>query len=136
MAAFRDNLFFCSNFCPSPIIYKGVTYPTAEHFYQACKCSDIRNAMEIIRANTPGKAKRLGAKVHLRPDWNEVKLDVMRHAVKLKFEQNPTLMDLLRKTGKQYLCEENEWGDRFWGKCGGVGENWLGRILMELRDTK
>ena len=32
------------------------------------------------------------------------------------------------------LVEGNTWGDRFWGVCGGVGLNWLGRLLMQVRD--
>jgi predicted NAD-dependent protein-ADP-ribosyltransferase YbiA (DUF1768 family) len=26
------------------------------------------------------------------------------------------------------------WGDRFWGVCNGVGENMLGKLLMQVRE--
>jgi predicted NAD-dependent protein-ADP-ribosyltransferase YbiA (DUF1768 family) len=28
----------------------------------------------------------------------------------------------------------NYWNDKFWGICKGVGENHLGKILMQIRD--
>lgn len=31
------------------------------------------------------------------------------------------------------LIEGNAWNDTFWGVCNGVGENWLGQLLMERR---
>jgi hypothetical protein len=31
------------------------------------------------------------------------------------------------------LIEGNNWGDTFFGVCNGEGENWLGRLLMNLR---
>ena len=37
-------------------------------------------------------------------------------------------------TGDTYLEEGNTWNDTFWGVCNGVGENNLGRILMEVRE--
>ena len=33
------------------------------------------------------------------------------------------------------IVEENTWGDTFWGVCKGVGENHLGKLLMEIRDA-
>ena len=79
-----------------------------------------------------GRAKRLG-RVELRSDWEEVKIEVMREVLRCKFSQNPDLKAKLIATGDAELIEGNNWNDRFWGVCRGVGQNHLGRLLMELR---
>jgi predicted NAD-dependent protein-ADP-ribosyltransferase YbiA (DUF1768 family) len=93
--------------------------------------------MRIRSSSTPGKAKRLGKRVVLRTDWEDVKLHVMRVGISLKFWYNPDLMRKLLDTGQQYLEEGNRWGDTYWGLdlCTGVGENHLGILLMEFRDS-
>ena len=54
-----------------------MTYPTVEHAYQAAKTLDEDGRKAILEAPTPGKAKRMGRKVRMRPDWEDVKLSVM-----------------------------------------------------------
>jgi predicted NAD-dependent protein-ADP-ribosyltransferase YbiA (DUF1768 family) len=57
----------------------------------------------------------------------------MRELLREKFWQEPERSVLLA-TGDVELIEGNWWGDQFWGQCPvGKGENWLGRLLMELR---
>jgi N-glycosidase YbiA len=54
-----------------------------------------------------------------------------------KFSGDPALSDLLLGTGDAELVEAGFIDDdagRFWGRVNGIGENWLGRILMETRD--
>ena len=68
----------------------------------------------------------------LRPDWEEVKVQVMRELLYAKFSEEP-LRGMLKATGDQHLEEGNNWGDTFWGVCRGRGENWLGKLLMEVR---
>lgn len=124
---------FLSNFYSSTVSYDGKLYPTVEHAYQAAKTMD-KNAREIIRkAKDPGEAKKLGQGVSVRHDWNEVKLDIMRHLIKDKFS-NPFLTHRLLATGDAELVLNNKWNDKFWGVCRGVGENWLGKILMDVRE--
>ena len=57
----------------------------------------------------------------------------MRMIVTAKFEQHPELMKQLKAISGP-ITEDNTWGDTFWGVCGEHGKNWLGRILMEIRD--
>ena len=87
----------------------------------------------ILLCATPGDAKRLGSRAKLRPDWEEVKVQIMHNLVLQKFQQY-NLRKLLLDTGDQYIQEGNNWGDRFWGVCNGVGENHLGKILMSVRE--
>ena len=72
--------------------------------------------------------------LRLRPNWEEKKVSIMREIVLAKFTQNEELGRKLVKTGSAVLQEGNYWGDTFWGICKGKGGNWLGRILMEVRE--
>lgn len=130
----RENGFgFLSNFHPSTIYVDGKSYPTVEHAYQAYKTMDESSREIIRRAKTPGEAKRLGRCVTLRPDWEQVRLPLMREFVRKKFE-NPFLRPLLKSTGGAILVNVNVWGDTFFGVCRGIGQNWLGKLLMEERE--
>lgn len=121
-----------SNFYPSPIKLKGLTWPSVEHAYQAMKTTDRDWWRKIAAESNPGKAKRMGQLVPLRPDWDRVKLTVMKVAVTRKFAI-PELRELLLETGDLELIEGNHWNDQYWGVCNGRGLNHLGRILMEVR---
>lgn len=128
---FRGDNFFLSNFFVAPIFYQGVRFENNEAAFQAAKCPE---RMREFCGLSPQKAKRLGRSVELRPDWEEVKYDVMYQVCKAKFLQNPDLARKLVETGDAELVEGNTWGDKVWGVCDGVGENNLGKTLMRIRD--
>lgn len=133
IAEFNGQYRFLSNFYPCIVQYEGVQYPSVEHAYQAAKTLDTA-AREVIRScRKAGDAKRTGQGVVLRPDWEAVKIEVMRDLLWMKFS-NDALQELLLATGDEELIEGNWWGDRFWGVCKGVGENHLGKLLMEIRE--
>jgi ribA/ribD-fused uncharacterized protein len=133
ISSFRGEYFFLSNFYPFVFTWDGVDYPTLEHVYQASKTEDLSLRHDIARAGTPGKAKRMGRTVPLRPNWDRLKLKVMHELLLIKF-MDPTLRNLLLDTGDSLLEEVNNWGDTYWGRCDGVGGgNWLGVLLMLVR---
>lgn len=134
IAAFTDEHRFLSNFWPAVVSLPGDpnVYASVEHAYQAAKSLDADQRWAISMARTAGGAKRLGKTVRLRPDWERVKLDVMLDLLRQKFI-HADLAKLLRATGTAELVEGNTWGDTFWGVCNGVGENHLGRLLMQVR---
>ena len=69
-----------------------------------------------------------------REDWQIVKDDIMRRAVRAKFAQNPELLAKLLATGDARLIEHTS-TDAYWGDGGdGTGLNRLGEILMDIRD--
>ena len=70
--------------------------------------------------------------MEIRQDWHVIKERLMRDFIRKKFE-SPFLADRLIKTGDAELIYGNTWNDRFWGVCRGTGENWLGKILMDVR---
>lgn len=137
---FRGEYAFLSNFSHSLIVIdKDEIWDTAEHLYQASKTLDKNERNRLYMAVTPGKAKRLGRKVTLRPDWEEIKYDIMLNVVRLKFTQNLKYAYLLYYTQDKKLIEGNTWHDNEWGNCNClkcqdiVGKNYLGKILMQIR---
>lgn len=128
---FRDDYYFLSNFYGCNITYNGITYRNNEAAFQAQK--DIKRSEEFANLS-PASAKRLGRKVMLRRDWEEVKLDIMYELLKCKFDQNPSLKEKLINTGDRLLVEGNDWHDTYWGVCNGKGSNHLGKLLMKLRE--
>lgn len=130
--SFEGQYRFLSNFFHSLITYRGITYPTVEHAYQAAKSQSKKIRRAIAEASTAREAKLLGRTVVLRPDWEKVKFAVMEELLLLKFSDKQ-LAALLAETGSEELIEGNWWGDRIWGVCNGVGQNHLGKLLMKTR---
>lgn len=139
---FTGEYRFLSNFYegPFPVMWEGFACRTAEHAYQCAKAAQPGVREMIALAATPGQAKRAGRNIELRSDWEEIKLDVMRRVLAVKFESGTDLADRLLATGDRLLVEGNTWNDRFWGVCKEQGRNWLGHLLMarraELRATE
>jgi ribA/ribD-fused uncharacterized protein len=131
-----DEFGCFSNFAGYPIRLKGKIWPTSEHYFQAQKFEDAGHREAIRKTKSPMQAARLGRdrKKKLRRDWESVKLSIMRDAVKAKFTQHEELREILLATGDAKIVEQTT-NDAFWGDGGdGSGMNWLGRILMELRE--
>lgn len=127
---FQGKYRFLSNFWDCPVTYNNITYLNAESSYQAQKCPNIAHSFANLSAYD---AKKLAYNVAVFPDWEETKLQIMADIVYQKFLQNPELREKLLATGDAVLVEGNKWRDTYWGVCNGVGENWLGRILMQVR---
>jgi ribA/ribD-fused uncharacterized protein len=123
---------FLSNFELGDVIYEGIKYPSSENAYQAAKSLDIQIRNQFVNIS-PNESKKLGRKIDVREDWEEVKYGIMYQVVLDKFSRNYELGDLLIETGDKYLEETNHWKDKVWGVCDGVGKNWLGKILMDVR---
>lgn len=131
---FRGENEFLSNFYPSILIVDNEAYPTLEHAFQAAKTDDPLLKAKIRDAATARDAKRIGRSVTLIPDWDNKRLDIMASLVKQKFTEHLDLKCKLLLTGNKDLIEGNTWKDRFWGQDqNGVGENHLGKILMNVR---
>lgn len=123
---FKGEFSFLSNFYP-------VGNTSVEHLYQAEKANSPQDRSRILEASTPGEAKKLARSISLRPDWEQVKVSIMLELLRWKFRQEPFRFRLL-STGSAYLEEGNWWKDYFWGVCDGIGENMLGKLLMQIRE--
>lgn len=108
-----------------------IVYPSVENAYQAAKApSSWRHRFAGVPA---GVAKRMGREVPMRADWDDLKVEVMRHLIGQKFAEGSPLSGLLLATGEAEIIEGNHWNDVFWGVCRGRGLNTMGKLLMEQR---
>ena len=132
--AFFGDYRFLSNFHIAPVRYNGLYYPSSEAAYQAAKCR-TEEERRAFCSYSPSEAKYYGQMVKLRPDWEDVKEQVMEDIVRAKFTQNQYLGDWLLNTGDAELIEGNNWGDTTWGVDIRTkkGKNLLGKILMKVR---
>lgn len=140
ISSFTGEYDFLSNFYPVNITLRRgkddtFLFASVEHAYQACKTL-ITKEIKLFEdpSLSAGQAKRLGRKITLRDDWDCIKIQVMWRLLNLKFsEDNPILVEKLLATGDEDLIEGNWWGDVFWGVCNEVGQNHLGKLLMNKR---
>src|SRR4051812_6432286 len=84
-----------SNFSEDGFTLDGVRWPSVEHYYQAQKYPGTEAAERIRKAESPLRARKAGQDRSLVPraDWDAVKEEVMRRAVRAKFEQNRKLKE-------------------------------------------
>lgn len=135
---FHGEFEFLSNFAECPIFYFGMNFNSTEAAFQAAKTNVLEERLAIQMCDTPGKAKKLGRRVTLRDNWEEIKDDVMLDLLRLKFTKGSQLADRLDATGQAILVEGTTWHDQYWGVCvcsehKGIGKNILGQLLMQVR---
>jgi ribA/ribD-fused uncharacterized protein len=132
--SFRGDNGYLSNFWDCTVVYNGRTYRNSESAYQAQKfLHEYIQAQFGATSGSEAKALAKTLKHDMRKDWHQVNLGFMCEIVHAKFTQNKSLRELLMTTYPQQLTEGNYWHDSFWGVCDGIGQNWLGRILMAER---
>lgn len=130
ISSFEGDYRFLSNFyTPVTITHENLTYTSTEAAYQASKFPWEKRIP--FTKMSPTTAKKAGKGMGTT-DWHAQKVELMLVLLRQKFSQEPLKSKLL-ETGDAELIESNWWGDRFWGKCDGIGENNLGRLLMQVR---
>lgn len=114
--------------------YEGIVYDCTENAYQAAKSLDVAVREQICKMN-PYDAKKywIDKQDKVRPDWDGIKYDLLKSFNEQKFYKNPELAQMLKDTEDAILEEGNTWDDTYWGVCNGIGQNNLGKILMEIR---
>ena len=132
----REEYGCFSNFSAHQVFLKDKTWRTTEHYFQAQKFPDTEHEENIRLAHSPKEAAEMGRdrRKPLRKDWEIVKDDVMREALRAKFTQHQDLRQILLDTNDAELVEHTK-NDRYWGDGGdGNGLNMLGKLLMKLRE--
>jgi putative DNA methylase len=125
-----------------PVVVNGVHISTVEALYQACRFP-LRPTLQkrIISERSPMTAKMI-TKPHrtdTRPDWDDVRVQIMRWCLRVKLVQNfDRFSALLLSTGDRPIVESSR-KDDFWGAKTAadgtlIGQNVLGRSLRDLRD--
>jgi type I restriction enzyme S subunit len=132
-----------SNMAPGfPVRVNGVRILTVEALYQACRFPHRPEVQrKIIEQSSPMTAKMVGKpfRKDSRPDWDRVRVKIMRWVLRLKLAMHwSRFSELLLSTGDKPIVEDSR-KDDFWGAVpvgdtSLVGMNVLGRLLMELRE--
>jgi len=132
-----------SNMAPGyPLRINGVRIRTSEALYQACRFPHMPDVQRlIIDQHSPMTAKMRSKpyRNQSRPDWDAVRVKIMRWSLRVKLAQNwREFGRLLLATHDRPIVERSR-KDDFWGakveEDGTlVGMNVLGRLLMELRE--
>ena len=139
---FKGDYSFLSNFYNKyQFEFEGLTYHSSEAAFQAQKCSTEEEKIKYTKITNPVVAKQMGKKEPGFPsNWDEISYGIMKRILMAKFSV-PELKEMLKDTGDAILIEGNKHHDNRWGKClcnsckNKEGQNWLGKILMEIRET-
>lgn len=140
---YEQDFYVLSNFSAFNLVNRlNLRFDTSEAAYQWEKFAPRsgyagqRHIADHIRAAGSAHAafKHAEQFKHLRnPDWDAIRLDVMRDILRAKARQHEYVRRKLLATGDRELVE-NSWRDDFWG----VGKdenglNMLGKLWMEIR---
>lgn len=138
ITSFKDDYEFLSNFYPCKIEYGNLVFPSVENAYQAMKCANPNDMIQFVNIS-PAEAKKLGRKVTMVEDFDEIKYNVMRYLLDQKFEDKK-LQKLLLETAPESIVEGNYWHDNYWGICScekckdKIKHNHLGELLQRKRN--
>lgn len=141
---YEHDFYVLSNFSAFRLDWKGMEFDTSEHAYHwekfgtddefvSDELGDVLNA--IFTAPSAHEAFKVAERNrHLRrPDWDEVKVGIMRDILRAKAAQHEYVRRKLLATGDRELVEDS-WRDDFWGwGPNRDGKNMLGRLWMEVR---
>lgn len=126
-----------------PLEINNVKILNTEALYQACRFPHLVDLQtKIILEKSPMKVKMISNanKKYSREDWDDVKLKVMKWCLNLKLAQNFISFGHILDSTKDLSIVENSSKDNYWGAIPNedgsiyVGQNALGRLLMQLRE--
>ena len=90
-----------SNFHISPFELDSHIYQSAEHYIQhkkACHFGDYSTAVKILQSKTPTDSKTLSRNIkdYTSESWRAVVREACKPGIRVKFMQNPTLLEFLK----------------------------------------
>lgn len=131
-----------SNMAPGfPLKVNGIAILTSEALYQAFRFPHRPEVQKLIIAQSSPMTAKMKSKPYRsdsRPDWDNVRVAVMRWCLRVKLAQHWSKFGaLLRETGERPIVEDSHkddyWGAKAVDEFTLKGANVLGRLLMELR---
>jgi len=123
-----------SNFSDHSIVMNGKRYKSCEHYYQCMKAINDEDHERVRVASSAKMCKKIAHEVDLRPDWEDLKFDIMVDALRAKAERYEFIKEKLIKTGDEDLGESSP-KDYIWGLGeDGTGQNLLGKAWMTVRE--
>lgn len=134
---YEQDFYVLSNFSAFRLGWRDYNFMTAEHAYHWEKFPNRRDAQYLIlTAPSAHEAFKCAQewKHERRPDWDAVKVPIMKNILRAKTSQHEYVRRKLLATGSRELIE-NSWRDDFWGwGPQRDGQNMLGKLWMEIRD--
>lgn len=128
--------YVLSNFSAFNLVWKGLRFDTSEAAYHWEKFPDYPYArQDIMSAHSAHEAFKTAERYReaRRPDWDQVKVGIMREILRAKVTQHEYVRRKLLETGDRELIEDS-WRDDFWGwGPNRDGQNMLGKLWMEIR---
>lgn len=115
---------------------------TSEALYQACRFPNLPEVQKLIIGQASPMTAKMKSKPFRkdsRPDWEELRVEIMRWCLRVKLAQHlDKFGELLLSTEDRPIVEES-YRDQFWGAKPInsetlVGTNMLGRLLVEVRE--
>jgi len=147
---YENDFYVLSNFSAFRLLWRGRSFDTSEaayHWERFATGQDTGQRSPALGSMAAGVADRIRfaysahdaftiaqeCKPLQRPDWDEVKVDVMREILRAKTNQHQYVRRKLLDTGERELIEDS-WRDDFWGwGPNRTGRNMLGKLWMEVR---
>lgn len=133
---YERDFYVLSNFSAFTLHWCGIRFDTSEAAYHWMKFpAEPGLRKRIIEAPSAHEAFKLAEtfKSLRRPDWDDVKVDIMRKLLRIKADQHEYVKRKLLATGNRELIEDS-WRDNFWGWGPNKdGQNMLGKLWMEIR---
>ena len=140
-----------SQWHPSQFEVGGVKYNCTEQYMMSKKAElfvDRKAQLKIMAYSDPRMQKAIGKTVKgfVVDQWNAVAKDIVFRGNMAKFTQNSDLKGYMLATGDQEIVEASP-QDVIWGiglsaddpdahdKTKWKGTNWLGEVLMDVRDS-
>lgn len=117
-----------------PVVLNGIPFPTVTHAFEASKTKDTGARKRIAQASNPALARIISGMSQAKSGWRDVQVNIMAHIIEQKFARNRQLLNKLLETSDDIVFVDH---DLFWGAIQNedqwIGQNQLGKILMELR---
>ena len=140
---YEQDFYVLSNFSAFTVQWSEHRFHTSEAVYHFEKFNfpppglgaALKIQRDILYSASAHDAFKLAErnKALRRPDWDAVKVDVMRNILRAKAAQHEYVRRKLLATGDRELIEDS-WRDDFWGwGPNRDGQNMLGKLWMEIR---
>lgn len=147
---YEQDFYVLSNFSAFSLHWRGRRFDTSEAAYHwerfatghanpdrgpahGALASDIADSIQFAESAHQAFKIAQQNKTLQRPDWDEVKVGVMKRILHAKAAQHEYVARKLDQTGDRHLVE-NSWRDDFWGwGQNRDGKNMLGELWMQVR---
>ncbi len=140
---YMDEFYCLHNFSAFRLKWRGHEFDTSEHAYHWEKFPREHLIRKRIEGQDPNfrlasvhdvfrYAERM--KCFRCPDWEDVRVGVMKKILLAKYEQHEYVRRKLKETGGRLIVEDS-WRDPFWGwGPDRNGLNMLGKLWMQIRE--